>query len=73
MRVIVLSDRGPDGILFNGNVALDHVDGMSAGEETLAMVRSFGIDVLTGDLIAFPQAAAGHRLCRVAGDGIVRL
>lgn len=74
-RVIVLSNRDvPSGVLYDADMFLIHV----SGDETLAEVvlrtlREEGIDIQDGDVMFFPDAHYEHRLCRVAGDGTVRL
>jgi hypothetical protein len=63
-RVIVLTERGGTGVLFDG------VIGSSVGDESLAdavlrALRKKDIDVQAGDVLFFPDAHAGHRTVAV--------
>jgi hypothetical protein len=64
-RVLVLSERADDGLVFDGQLSPD------VGEEPLATacireLRRSGFELHDGDVLFFPDAAPGHR------KGVVR-
>ena len=67
-NVIVLSNRSPQSVLWNGSMEFEmDMDNDSMAGAVIRRLRELEVPVILGDLLFFPDASPGHRVIGFRG------